>query len=137
LQDNRPKIGGIMDFTIENYMTKGPHTVGANQDLKYAEKMMKDLKIRHLPVLKEKELIGILSLRDIRLLQGIEHDYEKVLVEEACVEDPIRVQKGDDVRKVCKQMSKEKIGSVLVMDKKKLVGIFTEIDVFNFVSKLK
>jgi len=126
-----------MDFTIENYMTKGPHTVGADRDLKFAEKMMKELKIRHLPVLKEKELIGILSLRDIRLLQGIERDYEKVPVEEACVEDPIRVQKDDDVRKVCKEMAKEKIGSVLVMDKKKLVGIFTEIDVFNFVSKLK
>lgn len=126
-----------MDFAIEKYMTKGPHTVGADQDLKYAEKMMKDLKIRHLPVLKEKELIGILSLRDIRLLQGIDKDYEKVLVEEACVEDPMRVQVGDDLRKICKTMAKDKIGSILVMDKKKLVGIFTWIDLLNMVSKLK
>ena len=126
-----------MDYLIENYMTKGPHTVAAQEELKFAEKMMKDLKIRHLPVLKEKELIGILSLRDIRLVQGIDPDYSKVTVEEACVEDPIQVQKTDDVRKVCKAMAKDKIGSVLVMDKKKLVGIFTWIDLLNMVAKLK
>ena len=126
-----------MDFSIENYMTKGRHTVGASEELKFAEKMMKENKIRHLPVLKEKELIGILSLRDIRLIQGIDQDYAKLAVEEACVEDPIQVQKNEDVRKVCKLMSKNKIGSVLVMDKKKLVGIFTEIDALNLVSKIK
>jgi len=126
-----------MNYMIENYMTKHPHTVGADQDLKYAETKMKEHSIRHLPVLKEKELIGILSLRDIRLIQGIEKDYSKLPVEEACVEDPIRVQKSDDIRKVCQEMAKDKIGSVLVMDGKKLVGIFTEIDVFNFVSKIK
>jgi acetoin utilization protein AcuB len=126
-----------MDYSIENYMTKGPHTVGASEDLKFAEKMMKDLKIRHLPVLKEKELIGILSLRDIRLVQGIDRDYAKMSVEDACVEDPMRFQKTEDVRKVCKAMAKDKIGSVLVMDKKKLVGIFTWIDLLNMVAKLK
>lgn len=126
-----------MDFSIENYMTKGPHTVGANEPLKFAEKMMKENKIRHLPVLKEKELIGILSLRDIRLIQGIDRDYAKLAVEEACVEDPIQVQKNEDVRKVCKLMAKNKIGSVIVMDKKKIVGIFTEIDALNLVSKIK
>ena len=126
-----------MNFTIEKYMTKGPHTVGAGEELKYAETKMKELKIRHLPVLKEKELIGILSLRDIRLVQGIQSDYEKIKVEEACVEDPIQVQKDEDIRKVCKLMAKDKIGSVLVMDKKKLVGIFTWIDLLNMVAKLK
>ena len=34
-------------------------------------------------------------------------------------------------------MAKDKIGSVLVMDKKKLVGIFTWIDLLNMVAKLK
>ncbi len=126
-----------MDYMISNYMTSHPHTVGADQDLKYAESIMKKYKIRHLPVLKNKELVGILSLRDIRLIQGIDKGYEAVKVEEACIEDPIRVQHDEDIRKICKQMSKEKIGSVLVMEKKKLVGIFTWIDLLNMVAKLK
>jgi acetoin utilization protein AcuB len=132
-----PQWRKIMDFILKNYMTPSPHTIGADQELKFAENLMKDLKIRHLPVLKEKELMGILSLRDIRLLQGIQHDYEKVKVEEVCVEDPITFQVEDDIRKVAQTMSSKKIGSVVVLDHEKLVGIFTWIDALEALGKVK
>ena len=51
-----------MEYKIENFMTKSPRTVSAYQKLAYAESLMEDLKIRHLPVLKDDELIGVLSL---------------------------------------------------------------------------
>ncbi len=125
-----------MEYKIENYMTKNVQTVGAYQKLIFAEMIMKERKIRHLPVLKENELIGILSIRDIQLIRGIDKDYKQITVEEACVENPIKVEKTDDVRLVCKQMLKTKVGSVLVMDKKKLVGIFTAIDALRLISTL-
>ena len=126
-----------MEYNIENFMTKSPRTVSAYQKLAFAESLMEDLKIRHLPVLKDDDLIGVLSLRDIRLVQGIDSDYKKITVEEACVEDPIMVQKDEDVRVVCKEMLKKKIGSVMVMNKEKLVGIFTSIDALALISKLE
>ena len=126
-----------MEYNIENFMTKSPRTVSAYQKLAFAESLMEDLKIRHLPVLKDDDLIGVLSLRDIRLVQGIDSDYKKINVEEACVEDPFMVQKDEDVRVVCKDMIKKKIGSVMVMNKEKLVGIFTSIDALALISKLK
>lgn len=126
-----------MEYAIENFMTKSPRTVSAFQKLVFAEAMMEELKIRHLPVLRDEELIGVLSLRDIRLVQGIDPDYKQVTVEEACVEDPYLVQKDQDVRAVSKEMLKKKIGSVLVMNKDKLVGIFTSIDALTLISKLK
>ena len=126
-----------MEYNIENFMTKSPRTVSAFQKLAFAESMMKDLKIRHLPVQKNEEIVGILSLSDIRLVQGIDSDYKKITVEEACVEDPIMVQKDEDVRDVCKDMLKKKIGSVLVMNDEKLLGIFTLIDALTLISNLK
>lgn len=126
-----------MDYKIENFMTKSPHTVSAYQKLVFAETMMEDLKIRHLPVIKDEELVGVLSLRDIRLVQAIDKEYQQIPVEEACVEDPILVQRDEDVREVSKTMIKKKIGSVMVMNKKKLVGIFTSVDALSLISKLE
>ena len=118
-------------------MTRNVQTVNAYQKLYFAESIMKEKNIRHLPVLKEDKLIGILSIRDIQLIQGIGSDYKQISAEEACIENPIMVQKSEDVRKVCKKMLKEKIGSVLVLDKKKLAGIFTSIDALSLISRLE
>jgi acetoin utilization protein AcuB len=126
-----------MKYQIENFMTKSPSTVSGYQKLIYAETMMEDLKIRHLPVIQDEELIGVLSLRDIRLVNAIDKEYQQIPVREACVEDPILVQKDEDVREVAKTMLKKKIGSVLVMNKEKLVGIFTAIDALSLISKLE
>lgn len=126
-----------MKYQIENFMTKSPSTVSGYQKLIYAETMMEDLKIRHLPVIQDEELIGVLSLRDIRLVNAIDKEYQQIPVSEACVEDPILVQKDEDVREVAKTMLKKKIGSVLVMNKEKLVGIFTAIDALSLISKLE
>ena len=126
-----------MEYKIENFMTKSPRTVSGHQKLIFAETMMVDLKIRHLPVTMDEELMGVLSLRDIRLVQSIDKDYQQIPVSEACVEDLILVQKDEDVREVAKTMLKKKIGSVLVMNKEKLVGIFTVIDALTLISKLE
>ena len=84
--------------------------------------------IRHLPVLKGGELIGLVSLRDIRLVESIEEELENIKVEEACSSDPVVVRKDFSLSEVSKKMVASKIGSVLVMDGNKLVGIFTWID---------
>ena len=50
---------------------------------------------------------------------------------------PFMVQKDEDVRAIRKEMLKKKIGSVMVMNKEKLVGIFTSIDALALISKLE
>ena len=117
-----------MQNPVENFMTPAPHTVGAEQTLHYAEQKMHEHSIRHLPVLKGGELVGLVSLRDIRLVESIDKDLESVVVDEACSSDPVMVEKGTSLSDVSRQMAENKIGSVLVMDGNKLVGIFTWID---------
>ena len=49
--------------TVQKYMTTSPHTVGSDQTLAHAHKLLKELEVRHLPVLRGGELV-------IRVLPG-------------------------------------------------------------------
>ncbi len=122
---------------IEKYMTTNPHTIGAEQPLAKAHKTMRDLRIRHLPVLEGGELVGILSDRDLRLVESFKDvDPEQVSVREACSEDIYQVSPKAPLTEVCAEMALHKYGSVLVVDNHKLVGIFTWIDALLALNEL-
>ncbi len=115
--------------TIDKYMTSAPTTIGAEQSLEKASKLMHEHRFRHLPVLKGGQLVGILSDRDIKMVTSLKDvDPEKVTVEEALSSDPFSVSPKATLNDVCSQMAEHKYGSVLVIDNHKLVGIFTWVD---------
>jgi acetoin utilization protein AcuB len=115
--------------TIDKYMTSAPTTIGAEQSLEKASKLMHEHRFKHLPVLKGGQLVGILSDRDIKMVTSLKDvDPEKVTVEEALSSDPFSVSPKATLNDVCSQMAEHKYGSVLVIDNHKLVGIFTWVD---------
>ena len=123
--------------TIQKYMTMIPHTIGADQTLAKAEKMMNEFHIRHLPVLQDGELVGILSDRDIKLVESFKDvDPEKVKVDEAYTPDPYITSPSANLEEVCAEMATHRYGCVLVCDNKKLVGIFTWVDALKALDKL-
>lgn len=131
------KDGSVQDATIDKFMTESPHTIGADQTLAKAEKLMRQLKVRHLPVLQGGKLVGILSDRDIRLVESFKDvDPEIMTVSEAYTEEPFSVAPSTPLSEVCAKMAHRKYGSVLVVDRNKLVGIFTWIDALNAMNSL-
>ena len=75
--------------TIQKYMTTTPHTIGGEQTLAKAEKFMREHKIKHLPVLEGGKLVGILSDRDVKLVESfLDVNPEKVRVDDAYTPDP-------------------------------------------------
>ena len=87
--------------TIQKYMTVLPHTIGADQSLAKAEKMMTELHVRHLPVLDGGKLVGILTDRDVRLVESFKDvDPEKVTVDEAYSPEPYITEPGAPLNKV-------------------------------------
>lgn len=122
---------------ISKYMTTAPHTIGADQPLAKAHSMMREYRIRHLPVLKAGTLIGLLSDRDLALVESLKDvDPEKVLVEEACSQEVYKVGPQAKLNDVCDEMVRHKYGSVLIVDNNKLVGIFTWVDALAAFSEL-
>lgn len=131
------KNGALEEATVERYMTASPQTIGADQTLAKADQLMRKLQVRHLPVLEAGRLVGILSDRDIKLVESFKDvDPEIMTVSEAYTEEPFSVHPNTPLSEVCAKMAQRKYGSVLVVDNNKLVGIFTWIDALNAMNTL-
>ena len=123
--------------TIQRYMTTAPHSIGLAQTLASAESLMKSEKIRHLPVLEGGRLRGILSDRDIHLVETLRDvDPKKVTVEEAMSEHVYSVSPDAPLDEVVFAMAEKKYGSAVVMQNEKVVGIFTTVDVCRAFGEL-
>jgi acetoin utilization protein AcuB len=123
--------------TISKYMTTVPHTIGAEQTLEKAEKMMTEYRVRHLPVLSAGKLVGVLSDRDLKIVESFKDvDPTKVKVNEAYTPQPYTASPQANLSEVCAQMVLHKYGSVLVVDNNKLVGIFTWVDALRAFDEL-
>ncbi|MBS1984209.1 MAG: CBS domain-containing protein [Bdellovibrionales bacterium] len=123
--------------SIQKYMTTLPHSIGAEQKVDAAEKMMQEHRIRHLPVLKSGRLVGLLSDRDVKFVRGFASAHiETSTVADIAREDVYTVSPSTPLSEVVEAMISKKLGSAVVMDNGKLVGIFTDIDAMKALDHL-
>jgi len=114
---------------IKKYMTSDVQTIGDEQPMTVAHRLMREQRIRHLPVLHQGKLVGILSDRDLRLIETLSDvDPDKVAVSEAMTPDPYIVSPEAELDEVVSTMAAKKYGSAIVSDHGKVVGIFTTVD---------
>ena len=124
-----------MDNSIASIMTPCPHTIGRTQSLYVAHKMMIDHDIRHLPVLHGGQLVGIVTERDLLLLESFDGiDPRKVEVEEAMTPEPFVASPSAPVGEICRLMAKHKYGAVIVAEQGKVIGIFTVVDALRVLA---
>jgi len=119
--------------TLKTLMTHHPHSIRLDESVATARKLMSTLKVRHLPVLKAGALVGVVSERDLRLVNG---EASRLKVEDLCVDDPIAVDIDTSLFVVAGLMAEKRVGSVLVMDEGKLAGIFTTTDACRALADL-
>lgn len=82
-------------------------------------------------------MIGLLTDRDINLaLQFISVTPEKTKVEDVCTAELYSTSPQALLTDVVTYMAEHKIGSALIVENEKLVGIFTEIDAFRAIADL-
>ncbi len=123
--------------TIQKYMTTSPHSIGAEQVLSQAHAMMRQHEIRHLPVLQGGILVGMLSERDLALIETLKDvDPTKVTVEDAMTINPYFVSPDAPLDEVVTHMAEHKHGSAVVMQNGHVVGIFTSVDVCRSFAEL-
>jgi acetoin utilization protein AcuB len=117
------------DLTVGDYMSQTPHSIGVDQSLLDAGRRMHQLAVRHLPVLDGGKLVGILSERDIALVESLDLvNPADVRVEEAMSAEPYSVSHETPLREVASIMAERKYGTAVVLDGQRLVGLLTTTD---------
>ena len=114
---------------IKTYMSTTPYTIGEDQTMARAHAMMREHRVRHLPVLRAEKLVGVVSDGDLHLVETLaEVDPLKVRVDEAMTQHVYTVTPDAPLDEVVREMASRKYGSVIVVDHGHVVGIFTTVD---------
>jgi acetoin utilization protein AcuB len=115
--------------TVGEYMTASPHTIGRGRSLSAASRLMKENRIRHLPVLEGGRIVGLISERDLLLVESLPGvNPTDVRVDEAMVQDIFTVSTDTPVGEAIETMIDRKLGSAVVCEGDRVLGVFTTID---------
>jgi len=119
---------------VADVMTPEPITIESVSSIDRALELMDRLDIRHLPVMEDGRLAGILSDRDVLAVTGwrTQGHSEPDAQVRAHMRMPVETVKPDvDVNQAAVLMSRARVGCAPVMAEKDLVGIVTEIDLMR------
>ena len=123
--------------TIQKFMSTTPHSIGRDQHLSDAHKMMKEYKIRHLPVLEGGALVGMLTERDCALIESFDGGTaSKLRVDDAMSTEVYSVSPDAKLDEVVREMASKRYGSAVVVQNAHVVGIFTTVDVCRSLAEL-
>ena len=131
---------------VSHIMTKSVLSVQAKDSLLAVQDLINKHKIRHIPVLKGKELVGIISRTDINRLafsnffEDEEHIdeavFEMLTIPQVMTHKPRVVLENDTIKEVAEVLSREEFHALPVVDGSdptKLVGIVTTTDVIKYM----
>lgn len=123
--------------TIRTVMSEAPHTIGSDQKLSAAHKMMRDHRLRHLPVMRGGQLVGVLSQRDLYFLEsmaGVDIDLD--VVADAMTPDVYTTAPEAPIHDVVETMAKQRFGCAVVVDHGHVAGIFTVTDALRHLAHI-
>lgn len=129
---------------IGHIMTKQPVTVNTTQTLSEAYDIMKNMNIRHIPVVSGENLVGILTKSDLERVSYVEPTetgavetifYDMFRLDQIMTKNVKTLDIDDSVKDAAEELSLGSYHALPVVEKGKLVGIVTSTDVINYLLK--
>jgi acetoin utilization protein AcuB len=128
-------------------MTPDPITVDPDTSMLDADHLMKENKIRCLPVMKGGKLVGIVTEHDVKAASAstattldvheLMYLVSKIKVKEIMTKDPVTIREDDTVEEAAALMLRRKISRLPVLsDRGDLVGVITDTDIFKVLVSL-
>lgn len=134
------------EYFVRDVMTTPVVSVSSKTSLLDAALLLRGSATRHLPVVEEGRLVGLLTDRDLqrcapsRLIPITEDAYNEVfaktLVERVMTRDPQTVSSATPLKEAVSQMQQTKYGCLPVVDDGALVGILTRGDLIDTLENL-
>ncbi|MDO5105198.1 CBS domain-containing protein [Capnocytophaga sp.] len=128
---------------VSQIMSRKLVTLDPTQSLYDAERMFKKHKIRHIPVVENDRIIGIVSYSDLLrisfadMTSGEEEVtsvvYDMYTIPQIMAKTPLTVNANTTIKEVAEILAKQSFHSVPVLENEKLVGIVTTTDLLNYL----
>ncbi len=118
---------------VEEFTTPDPVTVAEATPIEELRALMAEHGVRHLPVLRDGEVVGVISERDVRLVQGLSLDEQlQIRAQDLMADDLFVVHASTLLDEVAMEMVSRRVGSAIVRDEDgDFLGIFTLTDALN------
>lgn len=114
---------------VQDIMTRSPLTIDAASSLADASRLMKRRGVRHLPVTDGGVLVGLISERDVKLIEANSKEgASKIALAQAMSRAPWTVAPSTPLEVAVRHMARHKLGSSVVVENEEVVGIFTSQD---------
>ena len=128
---------------VSQIMSKDLAVLNPTQSLYEAEKLFKERKIRHIPVVEGKKIVGVLSYSDLLKIsyadvtEGEEEVeavvYDMFTIPQVMAKVPVTVPSDTIIKEVVEILAKQTFHSIPVVDNDELVGIVTTTDILNYL----
>ena len=137
----------VIDIPISEIMTQQVISLEINESLEKAEGLMKKHHIRHLPITKDRQLVGMLSLTDLQRIsftstfneEGLNSDsliYDMFSIEQVMTHHPVTIDVRDGLIKALGILVEKEFHALPIVDADKLTGIITTTDAIKYLLKI-
>ena len=126
---------------VSDRMTRDAITVQADDPIRVAVDLVDQKRLRRFPVMKDGDLVGIVTGRDLRdatassvvLTEKKYHDFllDTVKIESIMSANPRTVSPQSDLKDAARLILEIKVGGLPVLQDGRLVGIITETDLVS------
>lgn len=124
----------MFNVPVEEYTTYNPITGTEDMSLDVLRSLMDAHGIRHLPIVRDAKVVGIISDRNLRFAKTLSDAHRiQITAADIMATDPVMVTSGAMLDEVAFVMSEKKIGSVIIIEEEtgSFIGIFTLTDALN------
>jgi acetoin utilization protein AcuB len=125
--------------SVGSVMTPFPYFVDADATVAEVERLMREHRIRHIPVEQNGAVTGIVSERDLRRLASrpaSQAEKARIRAREVMTIDPYVTAFDTPLNEVAAEMAKRRIGSAIILHHEKLAGILSVTDVCRILAEI-
>ena len=125
--------------TVAALMRPFPYFARPDEPVAKLFTLMKQHKIRHVPIKQDGRVVGIVSERDLRWMGSpaiVLPDPEEIPIAHVQVNSPYTVEITTPLNKVVQEMAERKIGAAVVVKSGELAGIVTVTDICRLLAEL-
>lgn len=129
---------------VSSIMTKKIVAITLTEDLERAELLFKRHKIRHIPVVSNEVIVGMLSYTDLMRISIAETDdeagntidsivFNTFKIEQVMAKSVVTVSSETSIKEAAKILAKNEFHALPVVDNGELVGMITTTDLLNYL----